>query len=112
MAETDNPDAPIIAPRAARFGEGPEGKVTRRERGHTGQQHRPGRLVQFLHDVRAELKRVSWPTAKHVQNTTIITLIAVCFFALYLFLVDQGMTYLIQGLQWLVAKIAGWLGFA
>jgi preprotein translocase subunit SecE len=112
MAETDNPDAPIVAPRAARFGEGPEGKVARRERGHSGQQSGPGRLVQFLHDVRAEMKRVSWPTLTHVQNTTIITLIAVVFFAVYLFLVDLGMTYLITGLEWLVSKIAGWIGFA
>ena len=112
MAETDNPDAPIVAPRAARFGEGPEGKVARRERGHSGQQSGPGRLIQFVHDVRAEMKRVSWPTLVHVQNTTIITLIAVVFFAVYLWLVDQGMTYLIYGLEWLVSKVAGWLGFA
>lgn len=112
MAETDNPDAPIVAPRAARFGEGPEGKITRRERGHTEQKSGPGRLGPFLHDVRAEMKRVSWPTFTHVQNTTIITLIAVVFFAIYLFVVDLGMTYLIYGLEWLVSKIAGWLGFA
>ena len=101
-----------MAPRAARFGEGPEGKVARRERGHSGQQSGPGRLVQFLHDVRAEMKRVSWPTLTHVQNTTIITLIAVIFFAVYLFVIDLGMTYLIFGLEWAVSKIAGWLGFA
>ena len=112
MADTDNPDAPMIPPRTARFGEGPESKVVRRERGQSAQQHRPGRLVQFLHDVRAEMKRVSWPSVKQVQSTTIITLIAVVFFALYLFLVDQGMTQLVYGLQWLLAKIAGWLGFA
>src|SRR5688572_1703064 len=113
MAETDNPDAPIVAPRAARFGEGPEGKAARRERGQSGQQSGPiGRLVQFAHDVRAEMKRVSWPTLVHVQNTTIITLIAVVFFAIYLFLIDLGMTYLITGIEWLVTKIAGWLGFA
>ena len=58
------------------------------------------------------MKRVSWPNTKQVQNTTIITLIAVVFFALYLFLVDTGMTQLVLGLQWLFAKIAGWLGFA
>jgi preprotein translocase subunit SecE len=112
MAETDNPDAPIVTPRVARFGEGPEGKATRRERGHTEQPSRPGRLVQFLHDVRAEMKRVSWPSPTHVQNTTIITLIAVVFFAVYLFLVDQGLSRLILGLEWLVEKIARWLGLA
>lgn len=113
MAETDNPEAPIVAPRTARFGEGPEGKVARRERGHTGHQSGPvGRIGQFLHDVRAEMKRVSWPTLQHVQNTTIITIIAVLFFAIYLFLVDQGLSRLILGIEWLVEKIARGLGLA
>ena len=111
MAETDNPDAPMVTPRAARFGEGPEGKAARRERGHTAPSG-PGLLFQFLHDVRAEMKRVSWPTPTQVQNTTIITLIAVVFFALYLFLVDQGLSRLIVGLEWLVEKIARFLGLA
>jgi len=112
MAETDNPDAPIVTPRAARFGEGPEGKVVRRERGHSGAPTGPARLAQFLHDVRQEMKRVSWPSLKHVQNTTIITVIAVIFFALYLFAVDQGLSRLILGLDWLIEKIARALGVA
>jgi len=112
MAETDNPDAPIVAPRTARFGEGPEGKAARRERGHGESRRSPARLVQFLHDVRAEMKRVSWPTLTHVQNTTIITVIAVIFFAVYLFIVDQALSRLILGLDWLLEKIARFLGLA
>jgi preprotein translocase subunit SecE len=112
MADTDNPDAHIVAPRTARFGEGPEGKVARRERGQSERGSSPGRIGQFLHDVRQELKRVSWPTASNVQNTTIITLIAVIFFAVYLFLVDQALSRLITGLDWVIEKIAGFLGLA
>ena len=113
MAETDNPDASIVAPpRAARFGEGPEGKPARRERGQVSQQRRPGRIGQFLHDVRAEMKRVSWPTLQHVQHQTIITVIAVIFFAVYLFLVDQGLSRLIIGLDWVIEKLARLLGLA
>ncbi len=114
MAETDNPEAPIVAPRAARFGEGPEGKPARRERGHAEPkpQRLPERLWEFLHDVRAEMRRVSWPSLKHVQNTTIITVIAVIFFAVYLFLVDQALSRLILGLDWLIEKIARFLGLA
>ena len=111
MAETKNPDAPIVAPRTARFGEGPEGKIARRERGQSGAPAgRLARLGQFLHDVRAEMKRVSWPSRTHVQNTTIITLIAVIFFAIYLFLVDQGLSRLIGGLDWAIEKLARLLG--
>lgn len=113
MAETDNPDAPaLVPPRTTRFGEGPEGRVARRERHDSGSQSGPPRLVQFLHDVRAEMKRVSWPTLKHVQNTTIITLIAVIFFAVYLFVVDQALSRLITGLDWFIEKIARLLGLA
>jgi preprotein translocase subunit SecE len=113
MAETDNPDAPpLVPPRTARFGEGTEGRVARRERGQSGPQASPPRLIQFLHDVRAEMRRVSWPTFTHVQNTTIITLIAVIFFAVYLFVVDQALSRLILGLDWAIEKLARFLGLA
>jgi len=111
MAETDNPDAPI-APRAARFGDGAEGKAARRERGLSGPQAGPGRIAQFVRDVRAEMKRVSWPSVNEVKNTTIITLIAVIFFAIYLFAVDQGLSRLILGIDWLIEKVAKFLGAA
>ena len=57
------------------------------------------RIAQFLRDTRAEMRRVSWPTAKDVKNTTIITLIAVVFFAVYLFLIDRVWAYLIEHLR-------------
>jgi preprotein translocase subunit SecE len=87
------------APRAARFGEGPEGRAARRERNVKGE--RAGffeRVAQFWHDIRAELRRVSWPTMKQVQSTTIITIIACAFFAVYLYVIDYGFTKLIGGL--------------
>ena len=91
------------APRAGRFGEGAEGRGARRERGLAGP--RTGfiqRTSQFLRDTRAEMRRVSWPTANEVKNTTIITLIAVVFFAIYLFGVDRVWSFLIDHLRtWL-----------
>lgn len=97
MAETKNPDAPLVAPRAARH-----------EHGQTG----IGRIGQFLSNVRAEMKRVSWPTFTHVKNTTIITIIAVIFFGVYLFLVDQALSRVVLGLDWLLERIARFLGLA
>ena len=91
------------SPRAARFGEGAEGRGARRERGLAGP--RTGfiqRTTRFIHDTRAEMRRVSWPTANEVKNTTIITLIAVIFFAIYLFGVDRVWSFLIDHLRtWL-----------
>jgi preprotein translocase SecE subunit len=62
---------------------------------------------EFVREVREELGRTSFPSSEDVRNTTIIVIIAVLFFAVYLFLVDQGWTYALQGLTWLVNKIAG-----
>jgi preprotein translocase SecE subunit len=87
------------APRAARFGEGPEGRAARRERGVAGA--RAGfleRVATFGSDVRSEMRRVTWPSFKEVQNTTIITIIAVAFFAAYLWLIDRGWALVINGL--------------
>lgn len=61
------------------------------------------RISQFLRDTRAEMRRVTWPTLIMVRNTTLITLVAVVFFAAYLFVVDRVWTFLIEGLK-------GWLG--
>jgi preprotein translocase subunit SecE len=108
MDDIEKPDASLPSPRAARFGEGVEGRGARRERGLSGPRVGPvGRLIQFLHDVRAEMRRVSWPTFNEVKNTTIITLIAVIFFAVYLFLVDRVWTFLLTQLNHLLSWIAG-----
>jgi preprotein translocase subunit SecE len=107
MADTDNPEA-LPPPRVARFGEGPEGKAARRERSVSGPRvGHVGRLGQFLRDVRAELKRVSWPSATDVKNTTIITIIAVIFFAIYLFLVDQLWSFLLTQLSRFLSWLTG-----
>ncbi len=62
---------------------------------------------EFVREVREELNRTSFPSSEDVRNTTIIVIIAVIFFAIYLFLIDQGWTYVLQGLTWLVNQIAG-----
>jgi preprotein translocase subunit SecE len=110
MDDIENPGTP--APRAARFGEAAEGRGARRERGLSGPRVGPfGRMTQFLRDVRAEMKRVSWPSVNEVKNTTIITLVAVIFFAIYLFLVDRTWAFLLiqlnSLLSWIYMKLAG-----
>ena len=63
--------------------------------------------AEFIRETREELNRTSFPSSEDVRNTTIIVIIAVIFFAIYLFLVDQGWTYALQGLTWAVNRIAG-----
>src|SRR5688572_4371996 len=106
MDDIENPSEPLPSPRAARFGEGSAGRGARRERGLSGPGDRcPGRVANFLRDVRAEMTRVSWPTFNEVKNTTIITLVAVIFFAVYLLVVDHLWSYLLIGLN----RVLNWM---
>jgi preprotein translocase subunit SecE len=43
---------------------------------------------QFYLDVRAEMKKVSWPSKDEVFGTTVIVVASVFFFGIYLGLID------------------------
>jgi len=68
---------------------------------------------EFIKQTREELAKVSFPSRETVQGTTIIVVLNVIFFAVFLFLVDQAWVYILgdkdhaTGLTWLVNKIAG-----
>lgn len=62
---------------------------------------------EFIRETREELKKSSFPSSNDVKNTTIIVIVNVIFFALYLFVIDRGWTYIIDGLTWLINKLVG-----
>lgn len=64
-------------------------------------------IGEFVRKTREELDKTSFPSSDDVKNTTIIVIINVIFFAIYLFFIDKAWTYLLDGLTWLVNKIAG-----
>ena len=47
------------------------------------------RPIQFIRDVRLELKKVTWPTRSEVVSTTVVVMIAVVFFSAFLWVVDN-----------------------
>ncbi|MGD0799512.1 MAG: preprotein translocase subunit SecE [Acidobacteriaceae bacterium] len=60
----------------------------------------PQRVIDFLKDVRAEMRKVVTPTRAEVQSTTLIVIACVFIFAAYFALVDfvvgQGVQQVIQ----------------
>ena len=68
---------------------------------------KPG-VGEFIRQTREELDKVSYPSSEDVRGTTIIVILNVIFFAIFLFVVDRGWTYALTGLEWLVNKIAGY----
>ena len=49
----------------------------------------PGRVKSFYIDVRTEMKKVSTPSRKEVQATTMVVIITVFLFGVYFFLIDS-----------------------
>ena len=51
-------------------------------------------MMQFFQEVRFELSKVEWPKRNEFIGSTIVVLALVCFFALYLGLIDLGLSKL------------------
>jgi preprotein translocase subunit SecE len=56
---------------------------------------------EFLHDVRVEMKQVTWPSREDVVATTWVVVATVAFFGVFLWLVDMGVQ---QGVQYIFKK--------
>ncbi len=58
-----------------------------------------GRIGEFYHQVKLEMRKTSWPTRNEVWSTTVIVLIAVVFFGFYLWGVDLLVTLGFESLE-------------
>ena len=57
------------------------------------------RFWAFLKEVRAELRKVTWPSRSEVVNTTIVVIISIVFFGFFLFFMDILFGWLISQLK-------------
>ena len=53
-----------------------------------GAKEYPARVQQFFHDVRLEMRHVTWPSSRDVQGTTIVVVVTVFFFGAYFGICD------------------------
>ena len=49
----------------------------------------PERIKSFYSEVRAEMRKVTYPNRKEVEGTTIVVIITVFFFGVYFWVVDS-----------------------
>lgn len=61
---------------------------------------------EFLRHTREEWDKTTFPSSEDVINTTIIVVISVIFFAIFLYLVDVGWVFLLEQLKSVVNYIA------
>lgn len=58
----------------------------------------PKRVRTFLGDVRAETRRVTWPSWNQIRATTVVVIITVFLFGAYFGILD-----------WLFTRAVGWI---
>jgi preprotein translocase subunit SecE len=79
--------APITKPTGGRGGRFSGGVLTRpQEKGE--REGRFKRIGRFLREVRAELKKVAWPSRNEVFTYTVVVLVSVTFITLFTFGLD------------------------
>ena len=54
------------------------------------------KAVQFLREVKVELKKVTWPTRKQTIGSTVVVIILVVIISLFLGVVDVGLSGIIR----------------
>ncbi len=62
---------------------------------------------EYIRQTREEIEKTSFPSSEDVRSTTIIVILNVIFFAIFLYIVDQGWVYLFKAIEWVVNKLAG-----
>jgi len=56
----------------------------------------PKRWRGFLHEVRVEMRQVTWPTRHEVFVTTWVVIVTVAFFGIFFFGVDSAASWIVQ----------------
>jgi preprotein translocase subunit SecE len=56
------------------------------------------KVSEFLGDVKAELKKVTWPTRKETYGSTVVVIILVLMVGVFLWAVDTALSTLIRTL--------------
>jgi len=53
-------------------------------------------MQKFMREVQVEAKKVVWPERKETMQSTLMVVVMVLFIALFLWLVDSGLSWLVQ----------------
>jgi preprotein translocase subunit SecE len=69
--------------------------ITKTSRSYSGPSY-IGKGIQFLREVKIELKKVTWPSRKQTLGSTAVVIVLVMIIALFLGLVDIGLSSLVR----------------
>lgn len=74
------------------------GKSAKNTKANKKTEQKKGGVKKYMRDLKAELKKVTWPTRKEVINNTGVVMGVMVIMALFLFAVDSGLGAAVQAL--------------
>ena len=94
-AKTSNKPAAPLTPKKASV---PSRKVGGTIKGESGGKIKKvyDQSIQFLREVKVELKKVTWPSRKQTLGSTVVVLILVFIISAFLGIVDMGLSKLVR----------------
>ena len=54
------------------------------------------KIIKFLKEARAELRKVTWPTWDDITRSTVVVFFMVLFFTLFIYMIDNIVNYIIS----------------
>ena len=54
------------------------------------------KTTKFLHEVKVEMSKVTWPTFEELKASTWIVIVISLMFAVYIFGIDRALTWLLK----------------
>lgn len=61
-------------------------------------------LISYFKQVKSEGLKITWPTKKETVTTSIMVFIMIIFFALFFFIVDQVLSFVVELMLGIGAK--------
>jgi preprotein translocase subunit SecE len=50
------------------------------------------KIINFFLDIYKEMKKVTWPKKKELKDSTVIVIVTMIIFAVFVYLVDKGIS--------------------
>lgn len=88
----DGAGAPVAKPVAAQK----KAVSVSKQKAVAGEKNFIQKSVQFLREVKIELKKVTWPSRKQTMGSTVVVIILVVIISLFLGVVDFGLSSLMR----------------
>jgi preprotein translocase subunit SecE len=90
-ADTETKARPVLVPKKLQAPPGPAPTSTPVDNVFT-------RAVQFLREVKIELKKVTWPSRKQTMGSTLVVIVLVIIISVFLGIADMGLSTVIRAL--------------